>query len=146
MCIFSLNLRNQKWVITFNEALCLLIFNDFPSDLLYNCSLSPPLFCFSRTPLIAAGVIGVLFMVVILVLSVAVSMRRKNIKKKRALRRFLETEVSGWAPASGDLRAIFMLMKISFSPENLHCSSFSVGKPILAAPPSLSSSQKAHQR
>lgn len=34
-------------------------------------------------------------MVVILVLSVAVSVRRKNIKKKRALRRFLETEVSG---------------------------------------------------
>lgn len=49
----------------------------------------------SRTPLIAAGVIGSLFMVVILVLSVAVSVRRKNIKKKRALRRFLETEVSG---------------------------------------------------
>lgn len=51
-----------------------------------------------RTPLIAAGVIGVLFMVVIMVLSVAVSMRRKNIKKKRALRRFLETEVSGCQP------------------------------------------------
>lgn len=32
-------------------------------------------------------------MVVIMVLSVAVSVRRKNIKKKRALRRFLETEV-----------------------------------------------------
>lgn len=48
-----------------------------------------------RTPLIAAGLIGVLFMVLIMVLSVAVSMRRKNIKKKRALRRFLETEVSG---------------------------------------------------
>lgn len=47
-----------------------------------------------RTPLIAAGVIGGLFMVVIMVLSVAVSVRRKNIKKKRALRRFLETEVS----------------------------------------------------
>lgn len=45
--------------------------------------------------MIAAGVIGSLFMVVILVLSVAVSVRRKNIKKKRALRRFLETEVSG---------------------------------------------------
>lgn len=44
--------------------------------------------------MIAAGVIGGLFMVVILVLSVAVSVRRKNIKKKRALRRFLETEVS----------------------------------------------------
>ena len=47
-----------------------------------------------RTPLIAAGVIGGLFLVVIMVLSVAVSVRRKNIKKKRALRRFLETEVS----------------------------------------------------
>ncbi|TNN77412.1 Receptor tyrosine-protein kinase erbB-4 [Liparis tanakae] len=46
-----------------------------------------------RTPLIAAGVIGGLFLVVIMVLSVAVSVRRKNIKKKRALRRFLETEV-----------------------------------------------------
>lgn len=34
-------------------------------------------------------------MVVIMVLSVAVSVRRTNIKKKRALRRFLETEVSG---------------------------------------------------
>lgn len=46
-----------------------------------------------RTPLIAAGVIGGLFMVVIMLLTVAVSVRRKNIKKKRALRRFLETEV-----------------------------------------------------
>lgn len=121
-----------------------LIFNDSPSDLLYHRSLSsPPSFCFSRTPLIAAGVIGVLFMVVILVLSVAVSVRRKNIKKKRALRRFLETEVSSWAPASDDLPAIFLWMKISFSPANLHCSSFSVGKPILATPPSLSSPQKS---
>lgn len=51
-------------------------------------------FLLLRTPLIAAGVIGGLFMVVIMVLSVAVSVRRKNIKKKRALRRFLETEVS----------------------------------------------------
>lgn len=34
-------------------------------------------------------------MVVIMVLSIAVSVRRKNIKKKRALRRFLETEVRG---------------------------------------------------
>lgn len=69
-----------------------------------------------RTPLIAAGVIGVLFMVVIMVLSVAVSMRRKNIKKKRALRRFLETEVSGWPPASHEsLRTIFMLMKLIFN-------------------------------
>lgn len=59
-------------------------------------SPSPSLFSplINRTPLIAAGVIGGLFMVVIMVLSVAVSVRRKNIKKKRALRRFLETEVS----------------------------------------------------
>ncbi|KAJ8352712.1 hypothetical protein SKAU_G00241880 [Synaphobranchus kaupii] len=45
-----------------------------------------------RTPLIAAGVIGGLFVVVIVALSVAVYIRRKSIKKKRALRRFLETE------------------------------------------------------
>ncbi|KAK3543089.1 hypothetical protein QTP70_010593, partial [Hemibagrus guttatus] len=44
------------------------------------------------TPLIAAGVIGGLFVVVIVALGVAVSVRRKSIKKKRALRRFLETE------------------------------------------------------
>uniref|UniRef100_A0A671VDT7 receptor protein-tyrosine kinase n=1 Tax=Sparus aurata TaxID=8175 RepID=A0A671VDT7_SPAAU len=66
----------------------------------------------SRTPLIAAGVIGSLFMVVILVLSVAVSVRRKNIKKKRALRRFLETELvepltpSGTAPNQAQLRIL----------------------------------------
>ncbi|XP_071315173.1 receptor tyrosine-protein kinase erbB-4-like isoform X2 [Trachinotus anak] len=65
-----------------------------------------------RTPLIAAGVIGSLFMVVILVLSVAVSVRRKNIKKKRALRRFLETELvepltpSGTAPNQAQLRIL----------------------------------------
>uniref|UniRef100_A0A8C2DYQ0 Receptor protein-tyrosine kinase n=1 Tax=Cyprinus carpio TaxID=7962 RepID=A0A8C2DYQ0_CYPCA len=46
-----------------------------------------------RTPLIAAGVIGGLFVVIIVGLSVAISVRRKSIKKKRALRRFLETEV-----------------------------------------------------
>lgn len=46
-----------------------------------------------RTPLIAAGIIGGLFIIVILALSVAVYVRRKSIKKKRALRRFLETEV-----------------------------------------------------
>ncbi|GLD63435.1 receptor tyrosine-protein kinase erbB-4 isoform X1, partial [Lates japonicus] len=45
-----------------------------------------------RTPLIAAGIIGGLFIIVILALSVAVYVRRKSIKKKRALRRFLETE------------------------------------------------------
>uniref|UniRef100_A0A7N6BCT8 Receptor protein-tyrosine kinase n=1 Tax=Anabas testudineus TaxID=64144 RepID=A0A7N6BCT8_ANATE len=65
-----------------------------------------------QTPLIAAGVIGGLFMVVILVLSVAVSVRRKNIKKKRALRRFLETELvepltpSGTAPNQAQLRIL----------------------------------------
>ncbi|XP_027879598.1 receptor tyrosine-protein kinase erbB-4 isoform X1 [Xiphophorus couchianus] len=65
-----------------------------------------------RTPLIAAGVIGSLFMVVIMVLSVAVSVRRKNIKKKRALRRFLETELvepltpSGTAPNQAQLRIL----------------------------------------
>uniref|UniRef100_A0A8C6T4S1 Receptor protein-tyrosine kinase n=1 Tax=Neogobius melanostomus TaxID=47308 RepID=A0A8C6T4S1_9GOBI len=65
-----------------------------------------------RTPLIAAGVIGGLFMVVIMALSVAVSMRRKNIKKKRALRRFLETELvepltpSGTAPNQAQLRIL----------------------------------------
>ncbi|KAM4558725.1 receptor tyrosine-protein kinase erbB-4 isoform 1-T1 [Odontesthes bonariensis] len=65
-----------------------------------------------RTPLIAAGVIGGLFMVVILVLSIAVSVRRKNIKKKRALRRFLETELvepltpSGTAPNQAQLRIL----------------------------------------
>uniref|UniRef100_A0AAQ6ABQ3 Receptor protein-tyrosine kinase n=1 Tax=Amphiprion ocellaris TaxID=80972 RepID=A0AAQ6ABQ3_AMPOC len=65
-----------------------------------------------QTPLIAAGVIGGLFMVVIMVLSVAVSLRRKNIKKKRALRRFLETELvepltpSGTAPNQAQLRIL----------------------------------------
>uniref|UniRef100_A0A8C3GCH5 Receptor protein-tyrosine kinase n=1 Tax=Cyclopterus lumpus TaxID=8103 RepID=A0A8C3GCH5_CYCLU len=65
-----------------------------------------------RTPLIAAGVIGGLFLVVIMVLSVAVSVRRKNIKKKRALRRFLETELvepltpSGTAPNQAQLRIL----------------------------------------
>lgn len=52
--------------------------------------------CLYRTPLIAAGIIGGLFIIVILALSVAVYVRRKSIKKKRALRRFLETEVRGW--------------------------------------------------
>lgn len=47
----------------------------------------------ARTPLIAAGVIGGLFIIVIMGLTFAVYVRRKSIKKKRALRRFLETEV-----------------------------------------------------
>ncbi|XP_036423945.1 receptor tyrosine-protein kinase erbB-4-like [Colossoma macropomum] len=65
-----------------------------------------------RTPLIAAGVIGGLFVVVIVVLGVAVSVRRKSIKKKRALRRFLETELvepltpSGTAPNQAQLRIL----------------------------------------
>uniref|UniRef100_A0A8B9KM17 Receptor protein-tyrosine kinase n=1 Tax=Astyanax mexicanus TaxID=7994 RepID=A0A8B9KM17_ASTMX len=65
-----------------------------------------------RTPLIAAGVIGGLFVVVIIALGVAVSVRRKSIKKKRALRRFLETELvepltpSGTAPNQAQLRIL----------------------------------------
>uniref|UniRef100_A0AAQ4R0Q7 Receptor protein-tyrosine kinase n=1 Tax=Gasterosteus aculeatus aculeatus TaxID=481459 RepID=A0AAQ4R0Q7_GASAC len=65
-----------------------------------------------RTPLIAAGIIGGMFIVVILALSVAVSVRRKSIKKKRALRRFLETELvepltpSGTAPNQAQLRIL----------------------------------------
>ncbi|XP_062383474.1 receptor tyrosine-protein kinase erbB-4-like [Sardina pilchardus] len=65
-----------------------------------------------RTPLIAAGVIGGLFVIVIVALSVAVYVRRKSIKKKRALRRFLETELvepltpSGTAPNQAQLRIL----------------------------------------
>ncbi|RXM34165.1 Receptor tyrosine-protein kinase erbB-4 [Acipenser ruthenus] len=68
--------------------------------------------CTQGTPLIAAGVIGVLFVVVIVVLSVAVYVRRMSIKKKRALRRFLETELvepltpSGTAPNQAQLRIL----------------------------------------
>ncbi|MGH0120622.1 UNVERIFIED_CONTAM: hypothetical protein FKN15_009987 [Acipenser sinensis] len=68
--------------------------------------------CTQGAPLIAAGVIGVLFVVVIVVLSVAVYVRRKSIKKKRALRRFLETELvepltpSGTAPNQAQLRIL----------------------------------------
>uniref|UniRef100_A0A8C5HYK9 Receptor protein-tyrosine kinase n=1 Tax=Gouania willdenowi TaxID=441366 RepID=A0A8C5HYK9_GOUWI len=72
----------------------------------------PPRFCLHRTPLIAAGIIGGLFIIVILALSVAVYVRRKSIKKKRALRRFLETELvepltpSGTAPNQAQLRIL----------------------------------------
>ncbi|XP_055022698.1 receptor tyrosine-protein kinase erbB-4, partial [Boleophthalmus pectinirostris] len=65
-----------------------------------------------RTPLIAAGIIGGLFLLVIHALSVAVYVRRKSIKKKRALRRFLETELvepltpSGTAPNQAQLRIL----------------------------------------
>uniref|UniRef100_A0A9J7YH13 Receptor protein-tyrosine kinase n=2 Tax=Cyprinus carpio TaxID=7962 RepID=A0A9J7YH13_CYPCA len=64
------------------------------------------------TPLIAAGLIGGLFVMVIIVLGVAVYIRRKSIKKKRALRRFLETELvepltpSGTAPNQAQLRIL----------------------------------------
>ncbi|XP_008591416.1 PREDICTED: receptor tyrosine-protein kinase erbB-4-like, partial [Galeopterus variegatus] len=65
-----------------------------------------------RTPLIAAGVIGGLFILVIVGLTFAVYVRRKSIKKKRALRRFLETELvepltpSGTAPNQAQLRIL----------------------------------------
>ncbi|XP_054603611.2 receptor tyrosine-protein kinase erbB-4 isoform X1 [Nothobranchius furzeri] len=65
-----------------------------------------------RMPLIAAGIIGGLFVIVILALSIAVYVRRKSIKKKRALRRFLETELvepltpSGTAPNQAQLRIL----------------------------------------
>uniref|UniRef100_A0A672RT69 Receptor protein-tyrosine kinase n=1 Tax=Sinocyclocheilus grahami TaxID=75366 RepID=A0A672RT69_SINGR len=65
-----------------------------------------------RTPLIAAGLIGSLFVMVIIALGVAVYIRRKSIKKKRALRRFLETELvepltpSGTAPNQAQLRIL----------------------------------------
>uniref|UniRef100_A0A8C6UPL8 Receptor protein-tyrosine kinase n=1 Tax=Neogobius melanostomus TaxID=47308 RepID=A0A8C6UPL8_9GOBI len=68
--------------------------------------------CTQGTPLIAAGIIGSLFLMVILALSVAVYVRRKSIKKKRALRRFLETELvepltpSGTAPNQAQLRIL----------------------------------------
>uniref|UniRef100_A0A8C1Z2S8 Receptor protein-tyrosine kinase n=1 Tax=Cyprinus carpio TaxID=7962 RepID=A0A8C1Z2S8_CYPCA len=66
----------------------------------------------SRTPLIAAGVIGGMFVVVIVALGFAIFFRRKTIKKKRALRRFLETELvepltpSGTAPNQAQLRIL----------------------------------------
>uniref|UniRef100_A0A8B9H6K5 Receptor protein-tyrosine kinase n=1 Tax=Astyanax mexicanus TaxID=7994 RepID=A0A8B9H6K5_ASTMX len=67
--------------------------------------------CF-RTPLIAAGVIGGMFVAVIVALGFAIYVRRKSIKKKRALRRFLETELvepltpSGTAPNQAQLRIL----------------------------------------
>ncbi|XP_055062095.2 receptor tyrosine-protein kinase erbB-4 isoform X1 [Misgurnus anguillicaudatus] len=66
-----------------------------------------------RTPLIAAGLIGTLFVMVVIALGVAVCVRRKSIKKKRTLRRFLETEQlvepltpSGAAPNKAQLRIL----------------------------------------
>uniref|UniRef100_A0A3B4ECZ9 Receptor protein-tyrosine kinase n=1 Tax=Pygocentrus nattereri TaxID=42514 RepID=A0A3B4ECZ9_PYGNA len=64
------------------------------------------------TPLIVAGAIGGLFVVVIIALGFAIFARRKSIKKKRALRRFLETELvepltpSGTAPNQAQLRIL----------------------------------------
>uniref|UniRef100_A0A8B9KQB7 Receptor tyrosine-protein kinase erbB-4 n=1 Tax=Astyanax mexicanus TaxID=7994 RepID=A0A8B9KQB7_ASTMX len=61
---------------------------------------------------VACKIIGGLFVVVIIALGVAVSVRRKSIKKKRALRRFLETELvepltpSGTAPNQAQLRIL----------------------------------------
>lgn len=72
-------------------------------SLIYLCLFSLHTFFFfffsnlvGRTPLIAAGVIGGLFILVIVALTFAVYARRKSIKKKRALRRFLETEVTSF--------------------------------------------------
>uniref|UniRef100_A0A8C2E147 Receptor protein-tyrosine kinase n=1 Tax=Cyprinus carpio TaxID=7962 RepID=A0A8C2E147_CYPCA len=68
--------------------------------------------CLLVTPLIAAGLIGGLFVMVIIALGVAIYIRRKSIKKKRALRRFLETELvepltpSGTAPNQAQLRIL----------------------------------------
>ncbi|XP_051993181.1 receptor tyrosine-protein kinase erbB-4-like [Xyrauchen texanus] len=65
-----------------------------------------------RTPLIAAGLIGALFVMVIISLGVAVYVRRKSIKKKRTLRRFLETELvepltpSGTSPNQAQLHIL----------------------------------------
>ncbi|KAK1802683.1 hypothetical protein P4O66_004182 [Electrophorus voltai] len=66
----------------------------------------------NMTPLIAAGVIGGMFVAVVVALGFAVYIRRKSIKKKRALRRFLETELvepltpSGTAPNQAQLRIL----------------------------------------
>uniref|UniRef100_A0A8C1V4S8 Receptor tyrosine-protein kinase erbB-4 n=1 Tax=Cyprinus carpio TaxID=7962 RepID=A0A8C1V4S8_CYPCA len=78
----------------------------------YNCLLVFALKSICNTPLIAAGLIGGLFVMVIIALGVAVYIRRKSIKKKRALRRFLETELvepltpSGTAPNQAQLRIL----------------------------------------
>lgn len=95
-------LMHFLFVILLTEKTC----NMWIMYLPHNCSFSPSvlslflLFFFpsffllvGRTPLIAAGVIGGLFILVIVGLTFAVYVRRKSIKKKRALRRFLETEV-----------------------------------------------------
>uniref|UniRef100_A0A8C1XF65 Receptor protein-tyrosine kinase n=1 Tax=Cyprinus carpio TaxID=7962 RepID=A0A8C1XF65_CYPCA len=79
-----------------------------------NCTQGDKIvYCWTTTtPLIAAGLIGGLFVMVIIALGVAVYIRRKSIKKKRALRRFLETELvepltpSGTAPNQALLRIL----------------------------------------
>ncbi|KAK1788685.1 hypothetical protein P4O66_002505 [Electrophorus voltai] len=85
------------------------------SNLYFRCTgprLQDCIGMIDRTPLIAAGVIGGLFVVVIVAMGVAISVRRKSIKKKRALRRFLETELvepltpSGTAPNQAQLRIL----------------------------------------
>ncbi|MCI4393528.1 hypothetical protein PGIGA_G00158400 [Pangasianodon gigas] len=53
------------------------------------------------TPLIVAGMIVGLFVVVIIALGLAIFVRRRRIKKKRALRRFLDTELLEPLTASG---------------------------------------------
>uniref|UniRef100_A0A6I8SHJ1 Receptor protein-tyrosine kinase n=1 Tax=Xenopus tropicalis TaxID=8364 RepID=A0A6I8SHJ1_XENTR len=84
--------------------------NPTSHDCLWNDPLTLPQH--ARTPLIAASVIGGLFIIVIMALTFAVYIRRKSIKKKRALRRFLETELvepltpSGTAPNQAQLRIL----------------------------------------
>lgn len=75
-----------------------------------------------RTPLIAAGIIGGLFIIVILALSVAVYVRRKSIKKKRALRRFLETEVRGRRSSQQHESYFFFLWELISAVFFLHSS------------------------
>lgn len=93
----GLNLKGvgADWIICQHWLRFALYCSVLVSFLMFQqCSCFFSLFpCLYRTPLIAAGVIGGLFIIVILALSVAVYVRRKSIKKKRALRRFLETEV-----------------------------------------------------
>lgn len=79
--------RCVMWAASCTTAFLLVCFNSS-----YVCFSSFHILI-DRTPLIAAGVIGGLFILVILALTFAVYVRRKSIKKKRALRRFLETEV-----------------------------------------------------
>uniref|UniRef100_A0A669QG39 Receptor protein-tyrosine kinase n=1 Tax=Phasianus colchicus TaxID=9054 RepID=A0A669QG39_PHACC len=88
-------------------VLCAQLFSGLSPHLTVKC-----LILIARTPLIAAGVIGGLFIIVIMGLTFAVYVRRKSIKKKRALRRFLETELvepltpSGTAPNQAQLRIL----------------------------------------